>query len=82
MIELSMFARMTTELWSIFLLSRGVSFHLTLHNRSFGLQQGGIEFFLLDVTSKNLQNIFRGENTSYWGKNIVGFDALWSKLLR
>ena len=43
---------------------------------------GGIEFFLLDFTTKNLQNIFRGENTSYWRKNVVGFDALWSKLLR
>ena len=37
----------------------------TMHNRSFGLQHGGIEFFLLDFTTKNLQNIFRGENTSY-----------------
>ena len=38
---------------------------MPVHNRSFGLQQGGIEFFLLDFTTKNLQNIFRGENTSY-----------------
>jgi len=36
----------------------------------------------IDFTTKNLQNIFRGENTSYWRKNIVGFDALSSKLLR
>ena len=28
-----------------------------LHNRSFGLQHGGIEFFLPDFTTKNLQNI-------------------------
>ena len=45
------------------------------------IKSGGIGNFLLGFTTQNLPKKL-GENTSYWRKNVMGFDDLRSKLLK